>query len=257
MDKNIKKTLEEEKKILLENQISLINNSSLINEVITLQEASDILHCSDSTLRTQVLKGKFKNGLEYRKAKGTILFTKSFIERLKVENKKRKVENDMEKQKRNRLANDELKVIDNIIRDCDDEKMLLIYSLVRNHALRLGEVLDIEKDNIKNGEIKIQSYKQNDYLTIHLTDKENLLVKKIANISPSKHLFSYIGKSGEIKTLQGVQISSKFKKLTNKSLRDIRYYALIEIVNNSMILETERLMRHSNATTLKEYLEVK
>ena len=59
-----------------------IERINVINEVITLQEASEILNCSDSTLRRQVLKGNFKEG-EYRKAKGTILFYKAVIEEIK------------------------------------------------------------------------------------------------------------------------------------------------------------------------------
>ena len=51
-----------------------INN--LLNDVITLQEASEILGCADSTLRIQVLKGKYEDGIDSRKAKGVILFNK-------------------------------------------------------------------------------------------------------------------------------------------------------------------------------------
>ena len=54
----------------------------MINEVITLQEASKLLNCNDSTLRKQVLNGKFKEG-ECRKAKGVILFNKNTILQLK------------------------------------------------------------------------------------------------------------------------------------------------------------------------------
>ncbi|MCB2289652.1 helix-turn-helix domain-containing protein [Clostridium sp. CS001] len=63
-------------------QVRFIPDNQLINEVITLQEASEILDCDDSTLRKQVLNGKFKDG-EYRKAKGVILFNKNVILQLK------------------------------------------------------------------------------------------------------------------------------------------------------------------------------
>ncbi|MCA1076163.1 hypothetical protein K9O30_21040 [Clostridium bowmanii] len=53
----------------LSEQVRFIPDNQLINEVITLQEASELLSCNDSTLRKQVLNGKFKDG-EYRKAKG-------------------------------------------------------------------------------------------------------------------------------------------------------------------------------------------
>lgn len=63
-------------------QVRYIPDNELIYEVITLQEASEILDCNDSTLRKQVLNGKFKDG-EYRKAKGVILFNKSVILQLR------------------------------------------------------------------------------------------------------------------------------------------------------------------------------
>lgn len=65
-----------------ETQMLFIEKCEIINEVITLQEASLILGCSDSTLRKKVLRGYFKVG-EYRKAKGTILFYKGVIEKLR------------------------------------------------------------------------------------------------------------------------------------------------------------------------------
>lgn len=65
-----------------ENQMLFVERFKIIDEVITLQEASLILGCADSTLRKWVLSGKFKAG-EYRKAKGTILFYKGTIEELK------------------------------------------------------------------------------------------------------------------------------------------------------------------------------
>ena len=64
-------------------QMIFVERVNVINEVITLQEASEILNCADSTLRKQVLNGKFKEG-EYRKAKGIILFNKSVIEEIAV-----------------------------------------------------------------------------------------------------------------------------------------------------------------------------
>lgn len=63
-------------------QMVFVERTNVINEVITLQEASELLNCADSTLRRQVLKGVFKEG-EYRKAKGTILFYKAVIEDIK------------------------------------------------------------------------------------------------------------------------------------------------------------------------------
>ena len=72
--KSLKNTLSE--------QVRFIPDNQLINEVITLQEASELLDCNDSTLRKQVLNGKFKDG-EYRKAKGVILFNKNTILQLK------------------------------------------------------------------------------------------------------------------------------------------------------------------------------
>ena len=65
-----------------ETQMLFIEKCKIIDEVITLQEASVILGCSDSTLRKKVLSGKFKEG-EYRKAKGTILFYKGVVQELK------------------------------------------------------------------------------------------------------------------------------------------------------------------------------
>jgi len=70
-------------KNLVSEQVRFIPDNELINEVITLQEASEILGCNDSTLRRQVINGKFKEG-EYRKTKGVILFNKSVILKLKA-----------------------------------------------------------------------------------------------------------------------------------------------------------------------------
>ena len=67
-------------------QVRFIPDNELIYEVITLQEASDILCCNDSTLRKQVLNGKFSYG-EYRKTKGVILFNKNIILKLKEKEK--------------------------------------------------------------------------------------------------------------------------------------------------------------------------
>lgn len=50
-----------------------------INSVITLSEASEILGVADSTLRMRVLKGDYFESWEYRKAGGTILFSKEAI----------------------------------------------------------------------------------------------------------------------------------------------------------------------------------
>ena len=68
---------------MIENQITMPDINNLLNDVITLQEASEILGCADSTLRMQVLKGKYEDGIDYRKAKGVILFNKSVIEKMK------------------------------------------------------------------------------------------------------------------------------------------------------------------------------
>lgn len=65
-------------KNITQNQIRYIPQDELVSEVITLQEASEILGCCDSTLRKQILKGQFQEW-EYRKSKGTILFNKSII----------------------------------------------------------------------------------------------------------------------------------------------------------------------------------
>lgn len=59
-------------------QVRFIPNNELVNQVITLQEASELLGCNDSTLRRQILNGKFNEG-EYRKAKGVILASVKFF----------------------------------------------------------------------------------------------------------------------------------------------------------------------------------
>ncbi len=61
MLKSLKNTVSE--------QVRFIPDNQLINEVITNQKTSEMLNFNDSTLRGQVINGKFKDG-EYRKAKG-------------------------------------------------------------------------------------------------------------------------------------------------------------------------------------------
>lgn len=73
-----------------ESQILFIEKSKVIYEVITLQEASEMLECADSTLRMHVLQGKFKEN-EYRKAKGVILFYRGAIEERIKDNSKKKI----------------------------------------------------------------------------------------------------------------------------------------------------------------------
>lgn len=55
------------------------SKTEAINSVITLSEASEILGVADSTIRMRVLKGGYFEPWEYRKAGGTILFSRDAI----------------------------------------------------------------------------------------------------------------------------------------------------------------------------------
>lgn len=143
-------------------------------------------------------------------------------------------------------------------------KVVCIWELGLNLALRISDLLDIKYTDINDGYLTITESKTNKEAKIHLNTKAVDIIKSLRDANPNDtYLFQATGnRVVGVKPLSRQYVTKAFKEVADivsihigtHSMRKTRGYHLFKKTNN--ITAVMKMLRHSNQGVTLRYIGI-
>ena len=144
-----------------------------------------------------------------------------------------------------------------------DERIAAIIELILQTGMRISEVANLKRENIKNNQIKIEAYATQPERTIPLNKPGKEALDTYLKIRPNKvqSVYVFVSKNGRPLAVRNIRASidryMQRAEIPDYSVNDLRTTFIVENLKNGVdIVLISQVAGHKRLSTTERYLEL-